>query len=87
MAESLRSFWKGSLRLSLVIIPVRLVSATRSDTKVAFHQVDKKTKQRIRYQKVVPDGRVVDKSDIVSGYEVDDGSYVLLDAMNSMRSS
>lgn len=80
MAESTRSFWKGSLRLSLVIIPVRLVSATRTDAKVSFHQVDRKTKQRIRYQKVVPGGRVVDKSDIVSGYEVEDGSYVLLDA-------
>ncbi len=79
MAASVRSFWKGHLRLSLVTIPVRLVTATRSDTAVAFHQVDRKTKQRIRYQKVAPGVGEVDKDDIVRGYEVEPGNYVLLE--------
>jgi DNA end-binding protein Ku len=79
MAASPRSFWKGHLRLSLVTIPVRLVSAARSDTAVSFHQVDRKTKQRVRYQKVVPGVGEIDKDDIVRGYEVEPGNYVLLE--------
>lgn len=79
MAAGVRSFWKGHLRLSLVTIPVRLVSATRSDGAVAFHQVDRKSRQRIRYQKVVPGAGEVDKDDIVRGYEVEPGNYVLLE--------
>ncbi|MBX9738942.1 MAG: Ku protein, partial [Beijerinckiaceae bacterium] len=79
MAASVRSFWKGHLRLSLVTIPVRLVTATRSDTAVSFHQVDRKTKQRVRYQKVVPGVGEIDKDDIVRGYEVEPGNYVLLE--------
>ncbi len=78
MAESVRAFWKGSLRLSLVFIPVKLVSAVRTEGEVRLHQVDRKTQQRIRYQKVNSAGKEVDKSDIVSGYQVD-GGYVLFE--------
>jgi DNA end-binding protein Ku len=75
-----RSFWKGHLCLALVTIPIRLVSATASEDKIALHQVDRKSKQRIRYQKVAGEiGKVVPQSDIVQGYELDDGSYVLFE--------
>ncbi|MFA5958102.1 Ku protein [Hyphomicrobium sp.] len=75
-----RSFWKGHLRLALVTIPIRLVSATASEDKIALHQIDRKTKQRIRYQKVAGEGgKVVAQSDIVQGYELDDGNYVLFE--------
>ena len=58
-----RSFWKGHLRLALVTIPIRLVSATASEDKIALHQIDKKSKQRIRYQKVAGEsGKVVPQS-------------------------
>ncbi|MBA2124721.1 Ku protein [Hyphomicrobium methylovorum] len=81
MAIAARSFWKGHLRLALVTIPIRLVSATATEDKIALHQVDKKSKQRIRYQKVAGEtGRVVPQSDIVHGYELDDGSYVLFES-------
>jgi DNA end-binding protein Ku len=75
-----RSFWKGHLRLALVTIPIRLVSATASEDKIALHQVDRKSKQRIRYQKVAGEtGKIVPQADIVQGYELDDGSYVLFE--------
>lgn len=81
MATAPRSFWKGHLRLALVTIPIRLVSATSSEDKIALHQVDKKSKQRIRYQKVAGEsGRVVPQAEIVQGYELDDGSYVLFES-------
>ncbi|MDX2263686.1 MAG: Ku protein [Hyphomicrobiales bacterium] len=79
MPERIRTFWKGHLRLSLVIIPVRMVTATRSDGQISFHQVHRETKQRIRYQKTAPGVGKVDQSDIVSGYEVEPGQYVLFE--------
>ncbi|WP_075216798.1 Ku protein [Mongoliimonas terrestris] len=79
MAEKVRTMWKGFLRLSLVTIPVRMVSASRTSNAVSFHQIDRKTNQRIRYQKVVPGKGEVDKEDIVRGYEVEPGQYVLLE--------
>lgn len=79
MAEKVRTMWKGFLRLSLVTIPVRMVSASRTSNAVSFHQIDRKTNQRIRYQKVVPGKGEVDKEDIVRGYEVEPGHYVLLE--------
>lgn len=79
MAESVRSFWKGHLRLALVTIPVRLVSAQKSDATVQFHQIDRKSKQRVRYLKVVPGQGEVAKDDIVMGYEVEPGNYVLFE--------
>ncbi len=75
-----RSFWKGHLRLALVVIPVRLVSATASDRGVQFHQVDRKSRQRVRYQKVAAEsGEAVDSDDIVRGVEVEPGRYVLVE--------
>lgn len=79
MAEKFRTMWKGFLRLSLVTIPVRMVTATRTASEVSFHQIDRKTNQRIRYQKVVPGRGEVAKEDIVRGYEFEPGQYVLLE--------
>ncbi len=80
MASAPRSFWKGHLRLALVTIPIRLVSASASEEKIALHQVDRKSKSRIRYQKIASDtGKVVDADDIVQGFEVEPGQYVLLE--------
>lgn len=90
MAASVRSFWKGHLRLALVTIPIRLVSATASEDKIAFHQVDRESKQRIRYQKVTAEsGKLVKQDDIVQGFEVEPGNYILLedDELDSLKLS
>jgi DNA end-binding protein Ku len=79
MAESTRSFWKGHLRLALVSIPVRLVSAEKAESEIRFHQVDRNSKQRIRYLKVAPGKGEVKKEDIVLGYEVEPGNYVFME--------
>lgn len=91
MAESVRTFWKGHLRLALVTIPVRLVSAEKAAAKPHFHQIDRKSKQRIRYVKTTDPGggspKPVPPEDIVMGYEVEPGNYVLMekDEMDSVR--
>jgi DNA end-binding protein Ku len=79
MAESARTFWKGHLRLALVSIPVRLVAAEKAESEIRFHQVDRKSRQRIRYLKVAPGKGEVKKEDIVLGYEVEPGNYVFLE--------
>lgn len=79
MADRIRTFWKGYLRLALVTIPVRMLTATRTDSTFHFHQVDRKSKKRIRYQKIVPGKGPVEPEDIVSGYEVEPGNYVLFE--------
>jgi DNA end-binding protein Ku len=79
MAQRVRTFWKGQLRLALVIIPVRLVNALDRKEQIHFHQVDRQSRQRIRYEKVAPGVGEVPKEDIVYGYEIEPGNYVLLE--------
>lgn len=74
-----RPYWKGQIRLALVSIPVEIYSATRSGATIAFNQIHEPTGKRIKYEKVVPGVGAVDPDEIVKGYEVSKGSYVLLE--------
>ncbi len=73
-----RSLWSGQLRLALVSIPVQLVSAVKTGARLTFHQVDAKSHKRIRYEKVAPGIGPVDTKNIVKGFEVSKGNYVLV---------
>ena len=73
-----RAYWKGSLRLSLVSIAVEVFNAENRKADVAFHQIHKPTGKRVRYTKTV-DGTEVEATDIVSGFELHKGEYVLMD--------
>ena len=74
-----RPIWRGQIRLALVSIPVELFPATRSGASIQFHQVHEPSGKRIKYEKVVPGIGPVDRDEIVKGYEVSKGHYVLLD--------
>lgn len=74
-----RPYWKGHIRLSLVTFPVALYPAINSQSKLAFHQIEKTTGQRVREKKVVPGKDEVAAEDIVKGYEYEKGRYVVLD--------
>ena len=74
-----RPIWRGQIRLALVSIPVEIYPATKSGAAIAFHQVHEPTGKRIKYEKVVPGIGPVDRDEIVKGYEVSKGHYVLLD--------
>ncbi len=74
-----RPVWRGQIRLALVSIPVELFPATKSGASISFHQVHEPTGKRIRYEKVVPGIGPVDRDEIMKGYEVSKGHYVLLD--------
>ena len=74
-----RPVWRGQIRLALVSIPVELYPATKSGASIQFHQVHEPSGKRIKYEKVVPGVGPVDRDEIVKGYEVSKGHYVLLD--------
>ncbi|ATE66581.1 Ku protein [Rhizorhabdus dicambivorans] len=74
-----RAYWQGQIRLALVSIPVEIYNATGSSAQIAFHQIHEPSGKRIRYEKVVPGVGPVDADDIVKGYEVSKGNYVLLE--------
>jgi DNA end-binding protein Ku len=72
-----RAYWKGYLRLSLVSCPIQLFPAASEREKVRFHQLNRKTGNRIRYRKADAEtGRDVDADDIVKAYEISKGDYV-----------
>jgi DNA end-binding protein Ku len=74
-----RAYWSGQIRLALVSIPVQLFSATKSAARVSFNQIHKPSGKRIRYEKVVPGIGAVDTEEIIRGYEVEKGKYVLFE--------
>jgi len=74
-----RAYWQGQIRLALVSIPIEVYPATRSGASIAFHQIHEPSGQRIRYEKVAAGVGPVDRDDIIKGYEVSKGNYVLLD--------
>jgi DNA end-binding protein Ku len=75
-----RAYWKGYLKLSLVSCPVALFPATTEREKIRFHQLNKDTGHRIKYQKVDSDsGDEVEADKIIKGYEVSKGEYIELD--------
>ena len=74
-----RPAWRGQIKLALVSIPVEIYSATRSGATIAFHQIHEPSGKRVRYEKVVPGIGPVDRDEILKGYEVEKGEYVLLE--------
>ncbi|MBK61695.1 MAG: Ku protein [Altererythrobacter sp.] len=74
-----RAYWQGQIRLALVSIPVEIYSASKSGAKIRFNQIHEPSGKRISYEKVVPGVGPVDRDDIIRGYEVSKGNYVLLE--------
>src|SRR5215207_574772 len=74
-----RAIWSGAISFGLVNVPVKAFSAVH-DHDVHFHQLEKGSGARIRYQKVSEKtGKEVDSDDIEKGYELDKGKYVIVD--------
>ena len=74
-----RASWKGYLKLSLVSCPVRLYPATSTKERISFNQLHKKTHNRINMKPVDPELGLVDRADLVKGYEYEDKQYVIID--------
>lgn len=75
-----RSSWKGFIRLSLVSVPVKAYTAhTSGSGEISLNQIHAECNSRIRYQKTCPIHGEVSPDDIVSGYEISKGQYVVID--------
>ena len=73
-----RPTWQGYLRLSLVSCPVALYTATTRSGEVHFNMLHKETHNRIRMIPTDPESGPVDRSEIVKGYEIEKGHYVVV---------
>jgi len=59
--------------------PIALYPATTEREKIHFHQVNRKTGNRIQYKKVDSDtGREVERDNIIKAYEKNKGDYILV---------
>ena len=74
-----RAYWQGQIRLALVSIPVEIYTATKSGAKISFNQIHEPSGKRVKYEKVVPGIGPIDTDEIINGYEVSKGEYVLLE--------
>ncbi len=88
-----RPYWSGQVQISLVAFGVKLFVATESKSEIRFHQISRKTGERVKYQKVsasaaeqqeatgedTPAAARVQQSDIVKGYEYRKGEYVTIE--------
>jgi DNA end-binding protein Ku len=76
---SVRSTWKGFLKISLVNIPIKVFPATESSGSISFNQLHAECQTRIQQKKWCPHhNREVPNSEIVKGYEFDKGRYVIM---------
>ena len=82
-----RPTWQGHLKLSLVTCPVALYTATNSGGDVHFNLINPKTNNRIKMITTDPDTGPIERADLVKGYEVSKGEYILLtnDEINSVK--
>src|SRR5712672_3188404 len=75
-----RANWKGYLRLSLVSCPIALYPASSLSEKVSFDRINRKTGNRLKQQNVDSEtGEVVSRDDMVRGYEVAKGQYMIVE--------
>lgn len=73
------AIWSGNIGFGLVSVPVKVLSATKSRD-VRFNQLEAGTGARIRYRKVSDaSGDEVSNEQIVKGYEVAPGQYVVVE--------
>ena len=82
-----RPTWQGHLKLSLVTCPVALYTATNSAGDVHFNLINPKTNNRIKMITTDPDTGPIERSELVKGYEVSKGEYILLtqEEINSVK--
>jgi DNA end-binding protein Ku len=75
---ALRPYWSGTIRLSLVSLPVNMYLAVNRQRTIAFHEIYKPTGERVHHALMAGD-KQVDRDDLVKGYEVEKGEYVLIE--------
>ncbi len=71
--------WKGFISFGLITIPVRLYAAARR-SRFELHQLHRQCHTRLRQPLFCPTcNRPVDKSEVVKGFEYEEGKYALIE--------
>src|SRR5258708_16688173 len=74
------SVWRGIISFGLVSIPIRLYTAARSK-RTFLHQIHNVCNTRLKQPLYCPTcERMVDRSEVIKGYEYETGRYVLIDS-------
>ncbi len=75
-----RANWKGYLKVGELSCPVALYTAASTSDRVSFHIINRETGHRVQREMVDADtGKAVESDDIVKGFEVSSGQYVLIE--------
>ncbi len=83
-----RPYWSGQIQISLVSFGVKLFVATETKGEIRFHQISRRTGERVRHQKVLSSAleeapgeaaEPVEKDEIIKGYEYRKGEYVTIE--------
>jgi len=83
----MRPVWSGSISFGLVNIPAKLYSASE-ERALKFHLLEAKSHAPISYKKVVKDtSKEVKQEDIVKGYELKKGEFVILEDEDFKRAN
>jgi DNA end-binding protein Ku len=78
MATQARSIASLTISFGLVAIPVKLYSATVSSERISFNLLRQKDGSRVKQQYIaVNDGKPVERSEMVKGYEFAKDQYVM----------
>lgn len=73
------AIWKGSISFGLVTVPVTLYPAEDRGAQLSFHMLDSRDLSPIKQRRVNENtGKEVAWDDIVKGYELEDGRWVVL---------
>ena len=76
---ALRSIWNGTIAFGGVFVPIKVHSATE-DRSVHFHEVHVDDGARIEHKRICSkEGKEVPYKEIVKGYEVSEGKFVVLE--------
>jgi DNA end-binding protein Ku len=72
------SVWSGHLTFGMISIPVKLFSAARSQG-ISFNMLHRDDLSRLKQQYIcLADGQVVERSEVVKGYEYKKDEYVVV---------
>lgn len=72
-----RSIWNGAISFGVIDVPIKVYAAVESKT-VHFRELHEPDCGEIRHELVDPDGKSVDRKDVVKGFEVREGEFVVL---------
>ena len=73
-----RALWKGSLKVGSTRLPIKMYSAVQ-DRDVHFHLLQRDTTKRVKQEMVSEDKKPVEKAKIRKGYEVEPGTFVIIE--------